>query len=90
MLDNMMQIFQILVLAIFLAWLMNSNSFAYFHQAQFIFITCGVQFFVGIRNVYLTFSNIFLFFFIFKQMIWALLSKQNIWSTLTHENHEEW
>ena len=87
MLDNMMQIFQILVLAIFLAWLMNSNSFAYFHQAQFIFITCGVQFFVGIRNVYFTFFN---FFFIFKQMIRALLSKQNIWSTLTHENHEEW
>ena len=88
MLDNMMQIFQILVLAIFLAWLMNSNSFAYFHQAQFIFITCGVQFFVGKRNVYSTFFNIF--FFIFKQMIRALLSKQNIWSTLTHENHEEW
>ena len=88
MLDNMMQIFQILVLAIFLAWLMNSNSFAYFHQAQFIFITCGVQFFVGIRNVYSTFF--YIFFFIFKQMIRALLSKQNIWSTLTHENHEEW
>ena len=75
MLDNMMQIFQILVLAIFLAWLMNSNSFAYFHQAQFIFITCGVQFFVGIRNFYLTLFDIF-FFFSFSSR-WSELSYQS-------------
>ena len=88
MLDNMMQIFQILVLAIFLAWLMNSNSFAYFHQAQFIFITCGVQFFVGIRYIYFTFFN---FFFHFQaDDLSSLIKAKHLVDPLTHENHEEW